>query len=126
MAAVGQSSRDMNGTETVITLAGRGLRIEATSERARAAVAPALAHLTNAAGVAGGQTRWMVVEEDACWRPRAFPAAGAYRERSGGFAAVQSDPASFESYHPEIGIELRATAAAFAAGDLRAHPACHA
>ena len=57
------------------------------------------------------------------WRPRAFARPGAYRVRGGGFAVVQNDPACFESYHPDLGIELRASPAALVGGDLRAHPA---
>jgi hypothetical protein len=110
----------------VVSLAGRSLCIEATSARAQSAVLPAIAHLAGAPRAGGRQTRWTIVEEDDSWRPQAFAGPGAYRIRSGGFAVVQNDPACFESYRPEVGIELRAAPAALAAGDLRAHPACSA
>lgn len=110
----------------IVSLAGRSLCIEATSERAQSAIFPAIAHLAAEPRADSRQTRWTIVEEKVSWRPRAFTGTGAYRIRSGGFAVVQNDPASFESYRPEVGIELRATSAALAAGDLRAQPACHA
>jgi hypothetical protein len=116
----------MTAPASVVALAGRSIRIEANSARAHAAVGPALAHLVPATEPAGRETLWRIVEEPAAWRPSGFPAAGAYRMPSNALAIVQDDPASFESYHPETGIELRATASGFAAGDLRAHPACHA
>jgi hypothetical protein len=109
-----------------VSLAGRSLCIEATSERAQSAIFPAIAHLVAEPRADSRQTRWMIVEETASWRPHVFPGTGAYRSRSGGFAVAQNDPACFESYRPEVGIELRATSAALAAGDLRANPACHA
>jgi hypothetical protein len=116
----------MNIGGRVVSLAGRTLCIEPTSALAQAAIAPALAHLATGPGVDGKQTRWTIVEEDDLWRPCEFAGAGAYRIRTGGVAVVQNDPASFELYGPEVGIELRATPVALAAGDLRAHPACHA
>ena len=108
------------------SLAGRTLRIEPTSSLAQAAIAPAVAHLATDPGVDVRQTRWTIVEEDESWRPYGFNGPGAYRIRTGGVAIVQNNPASFELYRPETGIELRATPSAFAAADLRAHPACHA
>jgi hypothetical protein len=114
----------MSVGETVVSLAGRSLCINATSARAQSAIAPAIAHLTAEARVNGAQTRWTIIEEDDSWHPCASP--GAYRIRGGAFAVVQNDPPSFESYRPEVGIELRAAPAALAAGDMRAHPACYA
>ncbi len=109
-----------------VSLAGRTLRIEPTSSLAQAAIAPAVAHLATDPGVDVKQTQWTIVEEDESWRPYGFDGPGAYRIRSGGIAIVQNNPASLELYRPEVGIELRATPSALAAGDLRAHPACHA
>ena len=126
MAAARRQSQGMSIEGRVVSLAGRSLCIEATSERAQSAIFPAIAHLVAEPRADGRQTRWTIVEEDDSWRPRAFAGTGAYRIRGGGFAVVQNDPASFESYRPEVGIELRATPAALAAGDLRAHPACYA
>jgi hypothetical protein len=111
---------------TVVSLAGRSLSIEATSARAQSAIFPAIAHLAAEPRADGGQTRWTIVEEGMSWRPRGFAGTGAYRIQNGGFAVVQTDPASFESYRPGVGIELHAAPAALAAGDLRAHPACYA
>lgn len=116
----------MNIGGRVVSLAGRALRIEPTSLLAQAAIAPALAHLPTDPNLHGRQTRWKIVEEDESWRADGFAGPGAYRFRTGGIAIVQNNPASFELYGPEFGIELRATPSALAAGDLRAHPACHA
>lgn len=116
----------MNIGTTGVSLAGRTLWIETTSALGHAAIAPAFAHLSTDPSVDVRQTRLRIVEEDESWRPSGFAGPGAYRIRSGGVAIVQNDPASFELYRPEAGIELRATPLAFAAGDLRAHPACHA
>ena len=55
-------------------------------------------------------------------QPRPAPTGSA----AASFAIVNADPASLEIYRPQSGIELRGTPAAFAAGDLRAHPGCHA
>jgi hypothetical protein len=125
MAAAWQQSPGMNITKTVLSLAGRSLSMEATSAHAQSAIFPAIAHLASAPHADGRQMRWTIVEEDVSWRPRAFAGTGAYRIQSGGFAVVQTDPASFECYRPEVGIELRAAPAALAGGDLRAHPACY-
>jgi hypothetical protein len=111
---------------TVVSLAGRSLSIEATSARAQSAIFPAIAHLAAEPRADGGQTRWTIVEEGVSWRPRGFAGTGAYRIQNGGLAVVQTEPASFESYRPGVGIELHAAPAALAAGDLRAHPACYA
>jgi hypothetical protein len=111
---------------TVVSLAGRSLSIEANSARAQSAIFPAIAHLAAEPRADGRPTRWTIVEEEVSWRPRGFAGSGAYRIQSGGFAFMQTDPASFESYRPEVGIELRAAPAALAAGDLRANPACYA
>jgi hypothetical protein len=116
----------MSARGTVVSLAGRGLNIEATSARAQSAIFPAIAHLAVEPRANDSQTRWRIVEEDVSWRPRGFAGTGVYRIRSGGFAVVQTDPASFESYRPDVGIELHAAPAALAAGDLRAHPGCYA
>ena len=73
------------------------------------------------------QTRWTIVEEDDLWRPQAFARTWRLSESEAeGLQSSQNDPACFESYRPEVGIELRATPAALAGGDLRANPACHA
>ena len=111
---------------TVVSLAGRSLSIEATSARAQSAIFPAIAHLAAEPRADGRPTRWVIVEEDVSWRPRGFAGTGGYRIQSGGFAYMQTDPASFQSYCPEVGIELHAAPAALAAGDLRANPACYA
>lgn len=116
----------MNGEASVVSLAGRRLRIEVTSPRARAAIAPAIAHLPAMSRADGAEALWTVAEEEESWTPRPFAGSGAYRMPDGGLAVVQNDPSSFEGYRPAVGIELRATPAAFAAGDLRAHPASHA
>jgi hypothetical protein len=110
----------------VVSLAGRSLWLEANSARAELAIAPAISHLAGESRTGGRRTRWTIVEENEQWVPPAFAGTGAYRARGGGFAVVQDNPPSFESYHPEVGIELRAAPAALAAGDLRAHPACYA
>ena len=124
MATTREQSQDMIVERRVVTLAGRSLYLDPTSARAQSAILPAIAHLAADQHANLGQTRWTIVEEDDVWRPRAFAGPGAYRVRGGGFAVVQNDPACFESYHPEVGIELRASPAALVAGDLRAHPAC--
>lgn len=110
----------------IVSVAGRNLRIEATSEYALTAIMPAVAHLTVSSPTDGRQIRWTIVEEKDTWCPDAFEGPGAYRIRGGGFAVVQNDPPSLESYRPELGIELRAGRDALAAGDLRAHPGHYA
>jgi hypothetical protein len=113
--------------DVIASLAGRALRIEASSEYALSAVMPAVAHLTEAPLATGGHNvRWTIIEENDAWRPHAFGDTGAYRVRGGGFAVVQNDPASMESYRPEFGIELRAGRDGLMAGDFRAHPGCYA
>lgn len=110
----------------MVSIAGRNLRVEATSEYALAAIMPAVAHLAVRPPIDGRPIRWTVVEENDAWRPHTFGGTGAYRIRGGGFAVVQNDPPSLESYRPELGIELRAGRDALTAGDLRAHPGCYA
>lgn len=109
----------------IVSLAGRTLQIDAASDFALAAVAPAFTHLAPA-GPDVGATRWALVEEDDSWRPDAFGATGTYRFKGGGFAVVQSDPPAMESYRPATGIELRAGRAGLMAGDSRSHPASFA
>jgi hypothetical protein len=111
----------------IASLADRTIRIETASEHAFAAIMPALGHLSRTPAVVdGGQILWTIIEEKDAWRPHAFAGTGAYRIRGGGFAVVQTDPPSLESYRPEVGIELRAGRDALRAGDLRAHPGCYA
>ena len=123
MATTREQSQDMIVERRVVTLAGRSLYLDPTSARAQSAILPAIAHLAADQHANLERTRWTIVEEDDLWRPRAFARPGAYRVRGGGFAVVQNDPACFESYHPDLGIELRASPAALVGGDLRAHPA---
>jgi hypothetical protein len=126
MAAARQQSKGMIVGGRVVSLAGRSLCIEANTARAELAIAPAIAHLPGEPRTSGRQTRWTIVEEDDQWVPREFSGTGAYRTQGGGFAVVQHKPPSFESYHPNVGIVLRAAPAALAAGDLRAHPGSYA
>ena len=106
----------MSVSGKVIALAGRDLCIEANSARAELAIAPAIAHLAGGPRAGSRQTQWMIVEEDPQWRPRGFVGTGAYRMQGGGFAVVQDNPPSFESYYPEAGIELMRNAIAATEG----------
>jgi hypothetical protein len=110
----------------VVSIAGRSLCIEASSERAQSSIFPALSHLAPEERVIDRPTRCTIVEEESAWRPTIFAESGVYRIAGGGFTVVQHNPASLESYRTEAGIEFRATQAALEAGDLRAHPLCHA
>ncbi|MCW5712941.1 MAG: hypothetical protein KIT43_00300 [Bauldia sp.] len=112
----------------IASLAGRPILIDSASRFALDAILPAIDHLLDPppAPTEGDAIRWSIAEEDDAWRPDAFGPAGTYRIGGGGFAVVQNEPPSVESFLPGSGITLRAAREAFMAGDFRAHPASFA
>src|SRR5262245_5009093 len=104
----------MSGAARIVSLAGRNLRIDATSPRAWNAVSPAIAHLPAASFAEHAEIRWTIAEEEDGWNPPTPDGWGNYRMPGGGLAVVQAAPACAEIYHAGSEIELRATAAALA------------
>jgi hypothetical protein len=110
-----------------LDIAGRSLGVEAQDDAAATALAPAFAPLAPGPG-AGGRDGDGVTVRAWCGDEHPHPLwsatpAGPMRLGAHGLAVVRPAPPAVELFTPDVGIELWGTRAAYASGDLRAHPA---